>query len=60
LIKKGLKFKYYCRRFCFLAGVNMPLAILKWLRGEKVEKSLLEPEYGKMFAKNDYLVEVGK
>ena len=38
----------------------MPLAILKWLRGEKVEESLLEPEYGKMFAKNDYLVEVGK
>lgn len=46
--------------FSYMAGVNMPLAILKWLRGEKVEKSLLEPEYGKMFAKNDYLVEVGK
>lgn len=46
--------------FSYMAGVNMPLAILKWLRGEKVEESLLEPEYGKMFAKNDYLVEVGK
>lgn len=46
--------------FSYEAGVNMPLAILKWLRGEKVDTSLLQPEYGRLFAKNDFLVEVGK
>ena len=46
--------------FSYEAGVNMPLAIMKWLRGEKVDSSMLQPEYGRMFAKNDYLVEVGK
>lgn len=45
--------------FSYEAGVNMPLAILRWLRGEKVEASLLQPEYGRMFAKNDFLVDVG-
>ena len=45
--------------FSYEAGVNMPLAILKWLRGEKVDTGLLQPEYGRMFAKNDYLMEVG-
>lgn len=44
--------------FSYEAGVNMPLAIIKWLRGEKVDPSMLQPEYGKMFAKNDYLMDV--
>ena len=44
--------------FSYEAGANMPLAILKWLRGEKVDSSILQPEYGKMFAKNDYLMEI--
>ena len=44
--------------FSYEAGVNMPLAIIKWLRGDEVDASLLQPECGKTFAKNDYLVSV--
>lgn len=44
--------------FSYEAGANMPKAILKWLRGEQVESSLLVPEIGRMFSKNDYLVEI--
>lgn len=45
--------------FSYEAGVNMPWAIIKWLRGENVDAAILQPKIGKMFAKNDYLVEVG-
>ena len=44
--------------FTYEAGVNLPKAILQWLKGEKVDPKMLQPQYGKMFAKNDYLVEV--
>lgn len=44
--------------FSYEAGVNMPLAIIKWLRHETVDSSILQPQYGKMFAKNDYLMEI--
>lgn len=44
--------------FSYEAGVNLPLAIIKWLRGEEVPLKLLQPEYGRMFAKNDYLMEI--
>ena len=44
--------------FSYEAGVNLPKAILEWLKGKTVDPSLLCPEYGRMFAKNDYLVEV--
>lgn len=44
--------------FSYEAGVNMPKAILQWLKGEKVDPKILQPEYGKMFAKNDYLMEI--
>lgn len=44
--------------FSYEAGVNMPLAIIKWLRHEPVDASILQPQYGKMFAKNDYLMEI--
>lgn len=44
--------------FSYEAGVNMPKAILQWLKGEKVDAKTLQPEYGKMFAKNDYLMEI--
>lgn len=44
--------------FSYEAGVNLPKAIMMWLRGESVDASLLQPEYGRMFAKNDYLMEV--
>lgn len=44
--------------FSYEAGANMPKAILQWLKGEKVDAKTLQPEYGKMFAKNDYLIEI--
>lgn len=44
--------------FSYEAGVNLPKAILQWLKGEKVDSEILQPEYGRMFAKNDYLMEI--
>lgn len=44
--------------FSYEAGVNFPRAIIEWLKGNAVNPSILQPEYGKMFAKNDYLVAV--
>lgn len=44
--------------FSYEAGVNLPKAIRQWLKGEKVDPKMLQPEYGKMFAKNDYLMEI--
>ncbi len=44
--------------FSYEAGVNLPKAILQWLKGETVDPKILVPEYGKMFAKNDYLMEI--
>lgn len=46
--------------FSYEAGVNFPLAIIKWLRGEIVDSSILQPRYGAMFSKNDYLMEIKK
>lgn len=44
--------------FSYEAGVNLPKAILLWLNGCKVDDSILQPEYRKMFSKNDYLMEI--
>lgn len=44
--------------FSYEAGVNMPKAIIQWVKGEPVDSATLVPEYNRMFAKNDYLVEV--
>ena len=44
--------------FSYEAGVNMPKAIINWVKGEPVDPAMLVPEYDRMFAKNDYLVEV--
>ena len=44
--------------FSYEAGVNMPKAIIQWVKGEEVDPAILQPEYGKMFAKNDYLMEI--
>ncbi len=44
--------------FSYEAGVNLPKAILMWLHGEKVPVEILQPENGRMFAKNDYLMEI--
>lgn len=44
--------------FSYEAGVNFPKAIIEWVRGNEVDASMLQPQYGKMFAKNDYLMEI--
>lgn len=44
--------------FSYEAGVNMPKAIIQWIKGEKVDVSMLQPEYNRMFSKNDYLMEI--
>ena len=44
--------------FSYEAGVNLPKAILQWLKGEKVDPKILVPEYGRIFSKNDYLMEI--
>lgn len=44
--------------FSYEAGVNLPQAIIQWVKGEKVDASILVPQIGKLFAKNDYLMEI--
>lgn len=44
--------------FSYEAGVNLPKAIIEWVKGNEVDVAILQPEYGKMFAKNDYLMEI--
>lgn len=44
--------------FSYEAGVNLPKAIIEWVKGNKVDASMLQPEYGRMFSKNDYLMEI--
>lgn len=44
--------------FSYEAGVNMPKAIIQWVKGEDVDPAILQPEYGRMFAKNDYLMKI--
>lgn len=42
--------------FSHMAGVNLPLAIVKWLNNEEVDEKLLEPEIGVMSQKDINLV----
>lgn len=44
--------------FSYEAGANMPKAILQWLKNEKIDSKTLQPQYGRMFSKNDYLMEI--
>lgn len=44
--------------FSYEAGVNLPKAIIKWIKGEVVDEKTLIPISGRMFAKNDYLIEI--
>ncbi len=44
--------------FSYEAGVNLPKAIIEWVKGNAIDSSILQPVYGRMFAKNDYLVEI--
>ena len=44
--------------FSYEAGVNLPKAIIEWVKGNKVDASMLQPECGRLFSKNDYLMEI--
>lgn len=44
--------------FSYEAGVNLPKAIIEWVKGNDIDNYILQPTYGKMFAKNDYLMEI--
>lgn len=44
--------------FSYEAGVNLPKAIIEWIKGNKVDISMLQSEYNRMFSKNDYLMEI--
>lgn len=46
--------------FSHEAGVNLPKAMIAWLKNEDVDKSLFIPTYNKTFAKCDILVDVTK
>lgn len=40
--------------FSYEAGVNLPKAIIEWIKGNEVDAAMLQPAYGRMFSKNDY------
>jgi carbamoyl-phosphate synthase large subunit len=42
--------------FSYEAGVNFPKALIEWAKGNDVDASILQPEYGMTFAKCDVLV----
>lgn len=44
--------------FSYEAGVNFPKALIQMIKGEDVDLSILQPKYGEMFAKNDYLMPI--
>ncbi len=44
--------------FSYEAGVNFPKALIQMIKGEKINAATLVPEYGRMFSKNDYLMEI--
>lgn len=44
--------------FSYEAGVNLPKAIIHWVKGEAFDNSELVPKYGLTFAKCDYLVDM--
>ena len=43
--------------FSYEAGVNMPKAIVEWAKGNTIDPAILQPTYGRTFAKCDYLIE---
>ncbi|MBR5673768.1 MAG: ATP-grasp domain-containing protein [Muribaculaceae bacterium] len=44
--------------FSYQAGVNLPKAIIKWIKGEPFDNNELCPVYGLTYAKCDYLVDM--
>lgn len=46
--------------FSHIAGINLPLAIVKWLRGEETKKSLLTEHIGVLAHKDITIVDIPK
>ena len=44
--------------FSYEAGVNFPKALIQMIKGKSVDPQMLVPDYGRMFSKNDYLMEI--
>lgn len=44
--------------FSYEAGVNFPKALIQMIKCESFDPQMLVPEYGRMFSKNDYLMEI--
>ena len=44
--------------FSYEAGVNFPKALIQMIKGESFDHQMLVPDYGRMFSKNDYLMEI--
>lgn len=44
--------------FSYEAGVNFPKVLIQMIKGESFDPQMLVPEYGRMFSKNDYLMEI--
>ena len=44
--------------FSYEAGVNFPKSLIQMIKGESVDPQMLAPEYGRMFSKDDYLMEI--
>lgn len=44
--------------FSYEAGVNFPKALIQMIKGEDVNPKILVPKYGRIFSKNDYLMEI--
>ena len=44
--------------FSYEAGVNFPKALIQMIKDESFDTQMLVPEYGRMFSKNDYLMEI--
>ena len=44
--------------FSYEAGVNFPKALIQMIKGEEYDPQILVPKYGRMFSKNDYLMEI--
>ena len=44
--------------FSYEAGVNFPKVLIQMIKGESFDPQMLAPEYGRMFSKNDYLMEI--
>lgn len=44
--------------FSYMAGVNLPAAIIKWLLGESLDNELIEKTFGRYYQKDIQLIEL--